>query len=211
MAIGVILTAVALVVALGIALTYSMRAGSAVSETNSQALLASTLINQAATLKSALVVSTEKDTYYEALHTFANQAWDQTNNTDLGIGIYNPSQGAADPQTPPPGSITSSSTGWRWSGYNWSTPIDLPGQNNYYYLISLSYVQPAVCAQINKQLTGSTAIPVVTTTFNLQTISGWNNVSNNAAYSALSGYLEICFVDSTNNYQYYRTIVDDSA
>lgn len=208
-AIGIILAAVAVVVALGIAMTFSMRNSAAVSETNSQALLATTILTQAATLKSAIILTQAKSgASMESQHLNANGF----SYTASGVGVYNPVDGADDPVSPPSGSITSSSSGWRWFGDNYTAALIFPGFNGYYYYpITLSYLQQGVCAQINKSLTGSTSIPVLTRSLDLQTITGWIDLTADSNSNAISGYSEICFEDNRGVYEYYKIVQDDTA
>lgn len=208
-AIGIILTAVAVVVALGIAMTFSMRNSVAVSETNSQALLATTILTQAATLKSAIILAQAKSgASMESQHLNTNSF----TYTTSGVGVYNPVDGADDPVTPPSGSITSSSTGWRWFGDGYTAALTFPGSDGYYhYPITLSYLQQGVCAQINKSLTGSANIPVLTRSLDLQTITGWIDLSADSNSNAISGYFEICFQDNRGVYQYFKVVQDDTA
>lgn len=158
--IAVILMAVFLLGMLGLALTLSNVTGNLTSETRSQGLEAATLVQQAATLRSA---------WQNMARQVGAPVYLEFNTSDTAMGLFNSSVGMTEVQTPPVAAFANT-TNANWvykvdgtTGTNGGNPVvylnNVGTPNTTAWLAAVTGLQQGVCGQINQQLLGTTAIP----------------------------------------------------
>lgn len=202
MAIAVIITAVALAVLIGVALTLAARAGASMSESNHQAVVATILLEQAATIKTALEGTQAKNEGYFNLLDLSSNRNDRSEE-----GVYHPVDGMTAPQNPPGEAFTAGTGNWAFYPSNGRSAYTIylngvgtaSGTDS---VIVLSGLTQGVCQQINKLVTGSITIPATSVAVNFS-----NATTDLRGEASLSGLYEICFKDSNNLYQYYRVVL----
>lgn len=202
MAIAIIITAVALAVLIGVALTLAARAGASTSEANHQAAVATILLEQAATIKTALEATQAKNEGYFNLLDLTYNRSDRSEE-----GIYHPVDGMTVPQNPPGEAFTTGTGSWAFYPSNGRSAytIYLNGvgtANGTDSVIVLSGLTQGVCQQIDKLLLGSPTIPATSVAVNFSNAS-----TDLRGEASLNGLYEVCFKDSNNLYQYYRVVL----
>lgn len=157
---GLIMVAVALLAVIGMALMLSEKTGTLTSETRIAGVRAATLVQQAATLRSA---------WQNMARQIGTPVYLEFNTSDMAMGLFNPSAGTTEVQTPPVAAFANTANvNWIYkvdgsSGINGGNPVvylnNVGDANTTSWLVAVTGLQSGVCGQINQQLLGTTVIP----------------------------------------------------
>lgn len=208
MAIGIILLACFLLGAISIALTLAQRGNITSAETQSQQVLASTILDQATAYNNAF------DAYHAKNGCLVLWlALDTTMSSQCNL--YDPATGTITPQTPPVDAFLSSANAhWVYKtdmtdGLDYGYPVVAlknvgTGQDS--YVIVLVGLKQGVCQQINQKLLGTTTINAPSTSNMLSDWSTQTVFIDLSADNAVNGIYAQCIKTTDGGYVFYNVI-----
>lgn len=213
-ALSMIMIIVVLLAVIGTVVATS-RGGTGNTNTETSKLHASSIIDQANSLRFGAVSIVAKGQVSLDNLLMSTAAYDPTGNSNAGtVGIYNAAAGGTVQQTPPAEAVvTPSASAWTYfkggsaaTGFNVTSVSSAANQS---YAFALNGIKRAVCEQINMQHSGSSTIPTATGPWPTVTngISGAAFEVGGAAGTAPAGWNFGCVqVGSTGNYVYFNIV-----
>lgn len=201
MAIGLILVAVALIATLGVTIALSSLNNYGTNYTPKKDALATAVINQGRNLRAGIATMTANGTAISSI----------TLDTSGGTGLYNPSSGGVEPQSPNPAMLANSSATWTWKVDGSGNPVvklyNVGNSANADYVMALPYIDPYTCTSIDNILHGITYTPQLAASVASDWQTAATSIDLSASNSGTQGWTEGCYMDSSgSNYVYVMTV-----